>query len=49
MSARVAVNSRGQWVSYCQPCGESVSGSMVSVYLWSDVHNSDKHKYEDKP
>jgi hypothetical protein len=43
MSARVAVNSHGQWIAYCQACNETASGTMRSVDLWADAHNSYQH------
>jgi len=43
VSARVAVNSWGAWVGYCNECGETTSGNRSRVELWADVHNSDYH------
>lgn len=44
MSARVAVNSWGMWVAYCQECNTTASGNRSHVHLWADVHNAEHHQ-----
>jgi hypothetical protein len=43
MSAKVDLNSWGQWVGVCKDCKATISGLMSGVDLWADVHNQENH------